>query len=134
MRTVAELRPPRLYSVFRTTIGSLPCMMTLPARISWAIFMALMSSWKRRSDGPERCRQQGAKPRILTFRGDEADQLADQIGPRRQLVAPTGAVARPLRGQSAVDGRQIERAVAYAVPAREDGAHLRRQRRRGAGE
>ena len=34
MRTVAALRPPRLYSVFRTTIGSLPCMMTLPARIS----------------------------------------------------------------------------------------------------
>jgi hypothetical protein len=34
MRTVAALRPPRLYSVFSTTIGSLPCMMTLPARIS----------------------------------------------------------------------------------------------------
>ena len=34
MRTVAELRPPRLYSVLRTTIGSLPCMITLPARIS----------------------------------------------------------------------------------------------------
>ena len=41
MRTVAELRPPRLYSVLSTTIGSLPCMMTLPARISWAIFMAM---------------------------------------------------------------------------------------------
>ena len=40
MRTVAELRPPRLYSVLSTTIGSLPCMMTLPARISWAIFMS----------------------------------------------------------------------------------------------
>ncbi|MNO03674.1 hypothetical protein D3C81_2244460 [compost metagenome] len=34
MRTVALLRPPRLYSVLRTTIGSLPCMITLPARIS----------------------------------------------------------------------------------------------------
>jgi hypothetical protein len=40
MRTVAALRPPRLYSVLSTTIGSLPCMMTLPARISWASFMA----------------------------------------------------------------------------------------------
>jgi len=39
MRTVAELRPPRLYSVLSTTIGSLPCMMTLPARISCASFM-----------------------------------------------------------------------------------------------
>jgi hypothetical protein len=34
IRTVAELRPPRLYSVRSTTIGSLPCMMTFPARIS----------------------------------------------------------------------------------------------------
>jgi len=34
MRTVAELRPPREYSVLSTTMGSLPCMMTLPARIS----------------------------------------------------------------------------------------------------
>ncbi|KEH10918.1 hypothetical protein GY14_03520 [Delftia tsuruhatensis] len=34
MRTVAAPRPPRAYSVFRTIIGSLPCMITLPARIS----------------------------------------------------------------------------------------------------
>ncbi len=34
MRTVAALRPPRLYSVFSTTIGFLSCMTTLPARIS----------------------------------------------------------------------------------------------------
>ncbi|MDT4845885.1 hypothetical protein FQZ97_798870 [compost metagenome] len=33
-RTVAAPRPPRLYSVFRTIIGSLPCMITLPARSS----------------------------------------------------------------------------------------------------
>src|SRR6218665_2056055 len=40
MRTVAAPRPPRAYSVFRTTIGSLPCMMTLPARFSWSFFIA----------------------------------------------------------------------------------------------
>ena len=34
MRTVAELRPPREYSVFRTTQGFLSCMMTLPLTIT----------------------------------------------------------------------------------------------------
>jgi hypothetical protein len=43
MRTVALLRPPRLYSVRSTTIGAVPCMITLPARISWAIFMGGVS-------------------------------------------------------------------------------------------
>jgi hypothetical protein len=56
MRTVAALRPPRLYSVFSTTIGSLPCMMTLPARISWAIFMAWFPGLR---PGTSRCRGPG---------------------------------------------------------------------------
>ena len=33
-----------LETVFSTIMGSLPCMMTLPARISWAIFMVWCSS------------------------------------------------------------------------------------------
>jgi hypothetical protein len=50
MRTVAAPRPPRLYSVLSTTIGSLPCMMTLPARISCASFMAWFLREKSRRD------------------------------------------------------------------------------------
>jgi hypothetical protein len=45
MRTVAALRPPRLYSVLSTTIGSLPFMITLPARISCAIFMGAFEAF-----------------------------------------------------------------------------------------
>ena len=41
-RTVAAPRPPRAYSVLRTIIGSLPCMTTLPARSSCAIFNAII--------------------------------------------------------------------------------------------
>src|ERR1044072_913616 len=38
---VAALRPPLLYSAFSTTIGSLPTMITLPLRNSWAVFIGL---------------------------------------------------------------------------------------------
>src|SRR5690606_23123201 len=37
--TTAELRPDLLYSARCTTIGSLPTMITLPVRSSWAVFI-----------------------------------------------------------------------------------------------
>ena len=138
MRTVAELRPPRLYSVFSTTIGSLPCMMTLPARISWAIFMASMSSWSGcacGADAGQRRGRRGAKPSILAFRRDEAEQRG---------VARSARPARRSRQRRAVRGaRRGERARAAGrrgapapapFQAREQRAQRRRQRRRRAGE
>src|SRR3954447_25808209 len=100
MRTVAELRPPRLYSVLSTTIGSLPCMMTLPARISWASFMVF--SWRGRSvadrveslGGTVSCgratvvRALGAKPLILAFRRGEGQQAGREIRLCAERLAP----------------------------------------------
>src|SRR4029079_15382589 len=111
-RTVSELRPPRLYSVRSTTIGSLPCMMTLPARISSAIFIGV-------SVGPAACFRRGAgldlgavlarvcaltcavtrpvreKPLILASFGDETEELMRQVGLGQQAGTPALAMRAP---------------------------------------
>src|SRR5512139_2911547 len=92
MRTVAAPRPPRLYSVLSTTIGSLPCMITLPARISCAIFMVTLV-WCGALDarfnhgsmrGAPMTRDKAepplrAKPAILPLPGHESDELGGQV-------------------------------------------------------
>src|SRR5205085_2723197 len=95
MRTVAELRPPRLYSVLSTTIGSLPCMITLPARISWASFMSSVPL-----EGPPWTtapviRTWGEKPPILAFRLDESDQPRGEVCLCPERVAPAQALCGP---------------------------------------
>src|SRR3989338_2656594 len=47
--TTEPLRPERLYSALRITIGSAPTMMTLPARSSCAVFMFTTPQFRRRA-------------------------------------------------------------------------------------
>src|SRR6185369_839338 len=44
---VAALRPPLLYSPLSTTMGSLPTMITLPLRNSWAIFIGVSTAGEK---------------------------------------------------------------------------------------
>src|SRR6218665_3494760 len=102
MRTVAAPRPPRAYSVFRTTIGSLPCMMTLPARISLAIFIAScleLGLWPpdALAGGPQAGRR--AVPMHVLRRGcaahvgDTSD--ARTSGPGQDIDLPRPLCAKP---------------------------------------
>src|SRR5450631_4157023 len=99
MRTVAELRPPRLYSVRSTTIGSLPCMMTFPARISWATFMTIFR-WEgvcgREEEGAAGSWCEGCtKPSILASFGNKTQEPAAQVALLEQPGAPGGAMGAP---------------------------------------
>src|SRR5262245_37438944 len=98
MRTVAAPRPPRLYSVLSTTIGSLPCMMTLPARISWASFIAdSVGVTRARLSNQERGEAAAQSSSFYLFRLDEAQQLGGQVLLREQAFAPRPAGSAPGR-------------------------------------
>src|SRR5450631_3619353 len=134
IRTVAELRPPRLYSVRSTTIGSLPCMMTLPARISCAIFITVFRGrCKAARKGTEVARvprePSREKPMILACFGDETQQLSRQVGLSPQRVAPGGGQRSPGRQRRELAARGVRR-----VPQVPQALHRRAQRRVGAGQ
>src|SRR5574343_381230 len=73
--TTAALRPDLLYSVFWTTSGSAPTIMTLPERSSCAVFIRDSLSQKKKNDK-------------LYLGSTEVDERSCEINLQAQLVAP----------------------------------------------